>query len=395
MPTLEPAYALFAQGLPGDRTLPVLAEFKRQLPILRSDREDVQSALTEAVLSRLGLTNGRLERPTTTGRSGDPVFFLTTHGQVHSVIKLYTKSLADLAKELIGMHTFKSAHLHLSQTVDLKDLFIINFNGREFPVMIMSLAPGRDMTQTIHQLAKHSISDSDALTTSAWMGRALAEFHQHFVWHPPSDHPSTRITKDYEAEKSRSMINDVVTKINEFVQESWMTESESTMFVERIQNAIHTYTTSETMELSFIHGDLNAGNVLFDPTQRQITFIDTQLSSNSTGPRDHNQRVLGVGEPMADMGRLTEAINIEGIEAGISPHQIAQMQEALIQSYLIGRQIDLDFIDTGLNYFRLRFDLQQLIGQIYVREPRVRCFVIHQLLIRLQIRNSSARAICN
>lgn len=393
---LQDARDLLALGMPGDKILPALEEFQRQLPRLRSHTQhDLLQSLQLAALERLGLHQGTLERPQTVGRSGDPVYFLRSNGQVRYVVKLYTKSLADMAKELVGMHTFKSARLRLSRTVDVHDLFLLQINGRELPVMIMDLAPGRDMTQTVHQLVLRTIDDSQALTTAAWMGRALAEFHQHFSWAPDQNHIALRITRNYEAEKSRSMINEVTSRIQEMVTENWLNDREASALIEQLQTLISTYTSNSPAELSFIHGDLNAGNILFDPAQRQVTFIDTQLSSNSTGPRDQNGRAQGVGEPMADLGRLMEAIQIEGLEARLTQRQISQMQEALLLSYLSARQMNISAIQTDLSYFRIRFDLQQLIGQIYIREPHVRCHVVHQMLIRFGIRLQSTQAFCN
>ncbi len=394
MVSLQGAQELLARGVPGDQILPTLSEFQRQLPTVHLDHANLESALTAALSVRLGRPPSSLERPQTTGRSGDPVYFLNQDGRPTAAVKLYKKGLPDLAKELIGMSTVQSARLRLSRTVDLVDLFVLKNNGREYPVMVMTKAPGRDMTQTVHQLAQHFISEPEALTAAASMGRALAELHDHFVWTPPSDHPASRITKNYETEKSKNLMNEIDLKMDQMVSENWLTETESLGLRQNIRGLIQSYSESPTAEVSFIHGDLNAGNILFDQNQRQVTLIDTQLSSNSTGPRDQTGRPLGVGEPMADLGRLTEAIQVEGLEAGLEIKKIERIQTALIESYFSGRNLNKSQYQVDLNYFRTRFDLQQLIGQIYIRDSRVRCLVIHRLLVHFRIRTQMSQVHC-
>lgn len=384
---------LFAQNADHATILQSLAGFKAKLTVYSGDEA---SNTMKSALSQRGhlIENDRITRPETTGRSGDPVYFVQDSNGVRHVVKVYSKSISDLSKELIGLATFRGAGLKKSTLPEIKDIFMLRVQDKEYPVLVTSYVGGRDLTQTVKQLGDGRLNMEDMLVTMQGTAEALAEFHRHFLWTPEESSPHRMTTKNYESKKAQELMNSFEQNLPGLQREFGFTKAEGVQLVSYIQNIIQSYLRAPVTAVGYIHGDLNAGNIIYNLTTKQTAFIDTQLSINNFGPLAKDIGVHGIGDPMSDVGRLMAALTVEAIENGTPLQQIEMAKQLFLERYFAALNKTQQEMQPELQYFQIRFFLQQFIGQIYLREPRVKCELIQRVLVESGIRQVSSQALC-
>ncbi len=104
--------------------------------------------------------------------------------------------------------------------------------------------------------------------------------------------------------------------------------------------------------------------------------------------------VKGIGDPMSDVGRLMAALTVEAIENGTPLHLVDVAKQQFLDKYFSALGKSPQQMQAELQYFQIRFFLQQFIGQIYIRESRVKCELIQKVLIDSGIRQSNAQLMC-
>ncbi|HEY2290786.1 MAG TPA: DUF4157 domain-containing protein [Thermoanaerobaculia bacterium] len=352
MAALEPLVSAL-QTPAGQLNQVALAQLLERVPTLEATSTQ---GLQELAARTLGMKPGQiLIEPIQTpgaqqaamGISGAPVYLVRGEGGgLLAVIKVFPSGqIGELGQELSAMQWLNRGALE--KVGSARPLSVSQAGGEG--VLVSSAAPGdafRDLLQRAGAAtgAERAAALAELRTALQRNGRAIAELHT-----AASGMAPTAAIEGHVA-AAQDITNQLVGRINEGTLPGISAQQLQARIDELVAGV-----RSNPGAAGVTHGDLNIGNVFYDPG-RGITVIDLSRLPESLG----SSGTLGV--PARDLLVFEQGIGTFGQRFGLTSSEVADLQATFRTAYLASSGAGIT--PQALAFFRARAALGSLIAAL-------------------------------
>lgn len=363
-------------------------------------------SLWDAVLDYLGKSGAdshdplRLRQEGSQGQSGDPVRFIYQDGKPVTTAKIYLESGADgIGREALANHLVAEERIPGFAPPRIQGMLRVREGGREIPVLFMEPVEGRDIRARIRELAGAG-GEFDARFARVrkaveTTGKALARLHAASRHSVAAEDPAFRTYMDHELAKMSHYLGAPLPLPDSLEERGWVSTAEKAALARRIREIMSAYARAETGDVSLVHGDFHTANVVCDEEGTRCRPVDLQYLVNSVAPGSSPDAPgpRGTVDPLSDVGRFLASIQLDTVNAGLSPKATAKLQRAFLSSYLAKAGLSPESVKPRTDFHVLRFLLQQLKSGDSA-SPRRLCGLLDRWLRANGVRAASAPARC-
>ncbi len=228
---------------------------------------------------------------------------------------------------------------------------VVKLGTAEIPFLFLDVAQGKSVEEITYSSSK-SQNPKELVDSMGYIGKQIAQFHEEQLTVDISKAEYKRAYKNINDEhfvKYRLwLVGDSQgdSQLRDLQSRSIVSESESHFLQWRLESILTSYQENLPTTLGKVHGDLKPGNLFFDSSSNQVTFIDTETLAKNW---------KGLADPIEDLARLYAGIARHGILGEVPAATIKRAQENLLRGYLIERGQTLSEIRSSLDFYIARY----------------------------------------